>query len=224
MRVNEAQAIGRALADLRSDELDPILNLGSSTRAFREVEQPQIDRFVFAPLRKRGITIHHADMKAADGVDLVGNVYDPAFQARIREVGPATIICSNMLEHLEDRARFLSMCDAMLPVGGLMLITVPYDYPYHQDPIDTYFRPTPDDLASMLPNYTCIWSDIVRDARFKDDFAKLPTREKMRRIASLWKAPVLYVKDRARFLGRYHRWLWWNRPYKVSCILLRKTA
>ena len=224
MRTNEAKTISRVLANMPDEDLDPLLNLGSSTRNFRICEQPHIDAEIFAPLRKRGVTIIHADMKAADGVDLVGDVYDPEYRARILKLSPGMVLCSNMLEHLEDREGFVAMCDKMLNPKGTIFFTVPLDYPYHQDPIDTYYRPRPEEIAGLLPGYEVIWSEIVEDTCHKDDFKMLSGREKLRQILSLWKAPVLYFTDRKRFLSRYHRWAWWNRPFRVSCILLRKPA
>ncbi|WP_120047750.1 hypothetical protein [Aurantiacibacter aquimixticola] len=127
-----------------------------------------------------------------------------------------------MLEHLDDREGFVVMCDEMLLPGGLILFTVPLDYPLHLDPIDKYYRPKPADIARLLPNYETVWSEVVSDTCFKDDFAKLPFKKKALQIAAFAKAPYLYLVDRQRFLGRYHRWRWWNRPYRVSCALLRK--
>ncbi len=222
MRNLEALAIGGALAQLPRFEIDPVLNLGSSTAEFRETWQPHIDRFIFAPLRQAGVRVVHADIKDGDGVDIVGDIYDSGFRQRIAAMQPRLLICSNVLEHLVDRGEFVAMCDEVLADGGYMLITVPYDYPYHLDPIDTYFRPSPAEIAGMLPDYSIEWSEVVEDGSFADDWRKMSLRDKMLLVASLWKAPYLYFADRARFLGRCHRWLWLRRSYKVSCVLLRK--
>ncbi|RDC61401.1 hypothetical protein HME9302_02623 [Alteripontixanthobacter maritimus] len=222
MRPTEAQAIGRILSELPDNAIEPILNLGSSTADFRTNMQPHIEYEIFAPLRARGTTVLHADIKADDGVDLAGDVYDLEYRARILALSPMLIICSNMLEHLEDREGFLEMCDHMLPPGGHLLLTVPSDYPYHQDPIDNYFRPDVTELAALLPDYDIIWSELVVDTNFLADLRAMSMSERLRRIKALAKAPYLYFADRARFLGRYHRWLWLFRNYSIACVLLRK--
>ena len=62
------------LAELDPAQRSPLVNVGSSTGEFREVRQPHIDRIVFAPLRAAGVEVVHADVKAAPGVDLVGDL------------------------------------------------------------------------------------------------------------------------------------------------------
>src|SRR5262245_58429456 len=70
MRPSEAKYIAEILGHLPNDAVGPCLNVGSSTRHFREVEQPHVDRLVFAPLAQRGIEVTHADLKPAEGVDI----------------------------------------------------------------------------------------------------------------------------------------------------------
>ena len=163
MRVSEARSIGEALARLNDAAIDPCLNVGSSTGYFREVKQPHIDRLIFAPLRARGVRVIHADIKAAPGVDLVGDVYDPAFKAQVSAIGPRLVICSNLLEHLLDREGFLTFCRDVLAPGGHMLLTVPCSYPFHLDPIDTRYRPSPAELEELFPGYAIEWSEEVKE-------------------------------------------------------------
>src|SRR5690242_14926952 len=97
---DEANTIGRLLNSLPADSISPVVNLGSSTRVFREVYQPFISELLFQPLASRGVSIVHADIKPDDGVDIVGDIDDPSFQARLRETGARLVLCSNMLEHI----------------------------------------------------------------------------------------------------------------------------
>jgi SAM-dependent methyltransferase len=222
MRVSEARAIGAALAKLPADSIAPCLNVGSSTGEFRTVAQPHIDRFIFAALRDRGVRVIHADIKAAPGVDLVGDVYDPAFKAEVTAIGPRLVICSNLLEHLEDRDGFMDFCRDVLAPGGHMLLTVPCSYPYHLDPIDTGYRPTPAELEALFPGYAVEWSEEVADSTYWDELKVQNAGQWGRFVASLAKAPWLAIANRPRFLSRYHRLLWLFRRYSVSCVLVRK--
>ncbi|HXJ02291.1 MAG TPA: hypothetical protein VNH44_13795, partial [Micropepsaceae bacterium] len=55
----EAAWLETLLRERTAEELSPLLNVGSSTADFREVEQPWAERRLFAPLRARGIKIVH---------------------------------------------------------------------------------------------------------------------------------------------------------------------
>ena len=83
MNVLESQWLGQRLAALPAEELFPLLNVGSSTGEFRTRTQPWIDQKIFAPMRQRGGTVYHLDIKEAPGVDIVGDLFDPVFLDRI---------------------------------------------------------------------------------------------------------------------------------------------
>ena len=100
MLTNEAKWIGNALSELPLRIASPCLNLGSSTANFRAVLQPHIERYVIAPAKARGMQFIHADIKEAPGVDIVGDIYDPDFQAQLSALAPGSILCCNMLEHV----------------------------------------------------------------------------------------------------------------------------
>src|SRR5437762_13976933 len=99
----DAEWIGRALAGCSAQELSPVLNLGSSSRHFRTVEQPHIQEMVFGPLEKRGVRLIHSDLKMADGVDISGDIFDDAAFARLKALGARTVVCTHMFEHVYNR-------------------------------------------------------------------------------------------------------------------------
>ena len=45
----EASWLAKLLSDEAPENLSPLLNIGSSTREFREVEQPWTERLCFSP-------------------------------------------------------------------------------------------------------------------------------------------------------------------------------
>ena len=99
----DAEWLGHTLASLSAEELSPVLNLGASTRHFREVEQPYIHERVFRPLEARGIRVIHSDLKAAEGVDIVGDVFNDTDFAELKATAPRAVICTHMFEHVRDR-------------------------------------------------------------------------------------------------------------------------
>src|SRR5262249_32037283 len=86
MYIRESEWLGRRLASLPSDELFPMLDVGSSTEDYRTIQQPWIDQNIFAPIRKRGGKVYHLDMKEARGVDIVGDLLDREFLDRIAQM------------------------------------------------------------------------------------------------------------------------------------------
>jgi len=158
MLKNEANWLGERLRDFARED-GPVLNVGASSKQFREEVQPWIDGLVFAPLRARGISVVHQDLKAEPGIDFVGNLFDAECRATLRTIGTRSILCTNVLEHVLEPARLASFLDELLPAGGRLLVTVPHAFPYHPDPIDTMFRPTCEQLIELFPKL------VVRDAR-----------------------------------------------------------
>ena len=138
-----------------------VLNIGSSTKQFIEIEQPYIKQNLFDELDKKSCLVKNIDIKHAEGVDLVGDVTDASFIETLQQLNPAIIICSNLLEHLENRKTF---CDALVKIMNtetLLIVSVPYSFPYHEDPIDTLFRPNLDDLQKTFPLLKLVEGEIV---------------------------------------------------------------
>lgn len=83
MFVPEADWIGKQIARMEfAGKPIESLNLGSSTRDYREVKQPHVHNLIFFPLQKFG-TVTHVDAKPEDGVDISGDLMDEAFWEKI---------------------------------------------------------------------------------------------------------------------------------------------
>lgn len=76
--------------------------------------KPHIHREIFAALESRRVQVLHMDLKADDGVNIVGDIYDPAFQEEIRRIGAKLLMCCNILEHLQDPAEFARVCATLV--------------------------------------------------------------------------------------------------------------
>ena len=151
MLSNEAAWLDRELAGIPTEELDPLLCIGSGTAHSREVLQPWINERVYAPLAARGIrTIHHEYMEEP-GVDIAGDLADPELAERLRALGARSVLCCNVLEHLADRDSAVKLLDSLVPADGHLILSVPHRFPYHPDPIDTMYRPSVSELAGEFP-------------------------------------------------------------------------
>jgi hypothetical protein len=138
-----------------------VLNIGSSTKHFIEVEQPYIKQNMFDELQNKNALIKHIDIKQAEGVDLVGDVTDKQFIEQLKQLNPSVIICSNLLEHLTDRKSF---CEGLMQIMNdetLLIVSVPYAFPYHEDPIDTLYRPDLKMLQNDFHRLNMLEGEIV---------------------------------------------------------------
>ncbi len=219
MLIEEAQWLRRKLDALDPAEIFPMCNVGSSTEHFRRVEQPHIDECLFEPARLRGLEVIHVDTKAADGVDLVGDLTDPTFLRQVRALEIKSVMCCNLLEHVTDRQVVCAAIRSLVAPGGLLILTVPYRFPYHEDPIDTMFRPSVEELARLFPGTSIHAAEIVYARRSALEMSEMR-----------W--PVLRMIVRAG-MPFYRPRRWWAvvrglyemaTGYKVTCVILRKDA
>ena len=216
----ETEAIRIREILLAQGEISPLLNLGSSTRAFREQAKPHIERELFAPLRAAGVSVFHSDLKQADGVDLAGDIMDPALRADLKAVGFRTLLIANMLEHVRDRDAVTAACEEIVGPGGLILATVPSSFPYHADPIDTGYRPPPEALAAAFRGSDPLLTETVTGRTYEEEIAA--------RGSSFWRelgrtlgfGLIGFARPKS-FRARLSRWRWYRRPYAVSLAFVR---
>jgi hypothetical protein len=204
---------------LGAGEVSPLLNLGSSTREFREVAKPHIDARLFAPLCTAGVAVVHSDLKTGEGVDVAGDILDPEVRARLKAMGFRSILISNMLEHVRDRAAVAAACEEIVGAGGLILATVPSSFPYHADPIDTGYRPSPAELAAAFTGSSVLIAEELEGLTYAEQLAARGASrlaEFARTI--LWALAFPVRPNSAR--ARLSRWRWLNRRYRVSIALL----
>jgi hypothetical protein len=168
MNILESQWLGQRLAAIPAGELFPLLNVGSSTGEFRTRIQPWIDANIFAPMRQRGDgTVYHLDIKAAEGVDIVGDLFDPDFLDRIARMQVKSILVSNLFEHVTNRQDIADVLLKIVPAGGYIIVSGPKDYPYHADPIDTMFRPTIEQMHAHFPGTEVIDSAVIDSGNWR---------------------------------------------------------
>lgn len=225
MLIPEANWFAAQLALRANAELAPLLNLGSQSLTFRTQTQPWLDRRVFAPLRARGVAVVHSDLQADEGVDLVGDLTDPGFLDHLRSLRFRSVICSNLLEHVERPDRIAAAVAAAVEPGGLLFLSVPYRFPYHADPIDTMFRPSPAELASLFPTTTILEERIL-------PCGNLTTYALGRLFLSPWK----FLRDAAARTphaasgapavvqppSALTKLPWLFRRFRITCLVLRK--
>jgi hypothetical protein len=173
-------------------------------------------------IEKAGFDITNVDLKDSPNVDIVGDIGDPEVQERIRALEPTVVMAANVLEHVTDPVALSRRIEELVGPGGFLLCTVPRSYPYHPDPIDNLFRPTPQEIAALFPACDLRVGDIV-DAGVFLDLREQPA-SLTRRLKSYVRSVVLGERSR-RGLDHAARHRWWiRRPYTVSCCLLQRPS
>jgi len=90
------------------------------------------------------------------------------------------------------------------------------------DPIDTYFRPAPEEIAALFPGYSQGAGKVISSQTFLQEF--LASGGKLATLRDILTGLLTPWRGRQRMLARVHRVLWLLRPYQVSGVVLRKPA
>jgi hypothetical protein len=95
---------------------------------------------------------------------------------------------------------------------------VPYSYPYHADPIDTLYRPNPEELCACFPSYEVLEARTIESESYGDEFIAGGPARMARKLLRMF---FPFVRPR-RWLSHAHRMLWLFRRYSLSAVVLRK--
>ena len=198
-----------------------VLNIGSSTKQFIEVDQPYIKQNLFDELAKKNCTVKNIDIKQAEGVDLVGDVTDLAFIETLKQLNPSFIICSNLLEHLSDRKIFCEALVKIMNTKTMLIVSVPYSFPYHEDPIDTLYRPDINELQKAFPLLKLEEGKIVDCGTFFNYSSKhLSSISKLINFIKITLAIVpasLFNKE------KYHNLVWNFKRISATCAIYKQS-
>jgi hypothetical protein len=227
MRKEEADWINRCLrTHLLNSSPSPgntrpvVLNLGCGDVEAQKKQKPWVHAQTIAPLEQVGFKVIHSDLRLSRGVDLVGDLTDPAFQAELNRLQPHLVYCCNVLEHLPRNVlqEVPEIFASIIGHEAYLLITVPMSYPYHADPIDTMYRPSPGQLASLFPGFRVVDKAVVDSETYGEEFGKGTLARKVRKILR----PLFSFVRPKRWLSHVHRFFWLKKPYRQSCILLQR--
>jgi len=218
MLIEEADWIKKVIEQHFKTEDFPILNIGSSTLKFRTEVQPFIDQKIFEHLREKGLKIFHTDLKKEEGVDINGDLNSQEFRAQLKGLCIKSVLCSNLLEHLEKPQEICDSILDILPNGGKLIITVPNSFPYHKDPIDTMLRPNIDELHAFFPGTSLLAGEIIESPRsYLEDLINNKTY--LFKMVFTWLMPFYKYNDwRMMIKDLFNA----NQKYAVTCLLIEK--
>jgi hypothetical protein len=214
----EVRWLCAALDRYAPERLSPLLNLGSSTATFREQTQPWTEQGLFRPLRDRGVEIVHVDTRDEAGIDLRADLTDPADLPQLFALRPRALLCCNLLEHVTEPDRLARHCLDILPKSGLVFVTAPFSYPYHRDPIDTMYRPSPAELEALFAGACLLESAIIgAGLSYRDDVRRRPWI--LLRHVARFPAPFVSLEKWKRSMAKLY---WLAAEYRITCAVFEK--
>jgi hypothetical protein len=192
-----------------------IINLGSGNIEHLEKTKPWVSKNVFNLFKKSKAKILHVDAENFPGVDIVQDLSQPnalSFCDSLK--GSKLFLLANVLEHIPKKAHaeFLKKIYSKMKSKDGLIITVPYDYPYHADPIDTMYRPSPNDLKKLLP-LTWLEGEIIRSGSYKEEFRNMNTSKKIRKLLK----PIWIFQKPTKWLEN-HRLFYLFKKYQITIV------
>lgn len=143
------------------------------------------------------------DLQGGGLVNVVGDV----LAMPIADSSFDTIVCNQVLEHVNYPARLISEAFRVVKSGGYFLCTAPFLEPSHSDPSD-FFRYTPDGLRSLCADagfdvretqsYGGVWMVLFSFLKFNFFDPYQPSTKNSRRL-------LRYLEKFFTFLDRFIR-------------------
>jgi len=217
MRLQESIFIGNVLKNYHADQkkFEYVINLGSGNVKQLRQNKPWINEYVFAYLKKINTKILHVDTEKFPGVDIIQDLSLPnslSFCDKLN--GSKLFILANVMEHIPKSAHkpFLKKIYKKMNSNDGLIISVPYDYPYHADPIDNMYRPRPNDLKVLLP---LKWkaSEIINAGSYWEEFINMNTFKKIRKLLK----PIWIFQTPKKYLEN-HRLLYLFKNYQITIV------
>jgi SAM-dependent methyltransferase len=107
---------------------------------------------IYRPLVPKAVTyrgIDTIDAKAKFGYEIPDTYYFSGTDWKIAAASVDTVLCTEVMEHVELPATLLAQISESLRVGGRLVLTVPFAARWHFVPYD-YWRYTPSTLNRLL--------------------------------------------------------------------------
>ena len=119
--------VTRALAESAHRHFEGrLLDIGCGAKPLKALVAPYVSEHL-------GVD-HGAKQGGRDQVDAFGSAYQLPFQSESVD----SVLCTAVLEHLEEPEQALRECHRVLAKGGVAIYTVPFIWHLHEEPRDFY--------------------------------------------------------------------------------------
>lgn len=118
-----------------------VLDIGCGEKPYRDIFSSRIDSYIGVDLPQ---TVH-----AKHAIDIFANAHYLPFKKNTFD----TVLCLEVLEHVEMPLEVLKEIYGVLKKGGVLILSAPQNYWIHKDPVD-FFRFTQEGLTEVVENQT----------------------------------------------------------------------
>jgi SAM-dependent methyltransferase len=215
---NEAIWISDNLYHLKLNSNSVVLNFGSQNQKYNRENKYLMD-YVINPIRKKCL-LRNLDLQSGVGIDYSGNLYEDVFFNKMKLIQFDCVLLCNVLEHIDNIEVLTSRVIDLIKPGGFIVFTGPNQYPVHYDPIDNGFRPEIEQILSLFKGFKKIKGDVIVDHTYSFYlFRNLKnfTHTFLRVLTPFYK----YKKWKDVILPKF---IYWNRKFKVTCVILQKNG
>ena len=217
MRFQEAYVVGSLLERL---SLDTCINLGSGAISQQRLKKPWIEQFIFAPLQSRRIDVIHTDLVIHSGVDLKVDLSSEEDLQKLRKIGHSRVfLLCNVLEHVPAALRVM-MIDSIISIMNQfdhLIITVPFRYPYHADPIDTGYRPSATELSSTI-GLGVTYAQTIPAGNFREELMMMTPAKRLRKILK----PLYPFQKLNKYRENLSRLQFLFKPYEITIVAAQR--
>lgn len=196
------------------------INIGAGDVTSLRKTKPWVHANVFDILTQGGCSVLHTDLFEFANIDKQIDLSQSTCLEFTKTLPSNRIfLCTNVLEHLTQKTRANAVeviTQALLP-GDFLLISVPYRYPYHPDPIDTMFRPAPEELQALF-DLQWLNTSVIEAGSFAEDLKGMAPLKRMRKLAK----PLWPLQTPENYRSNIHRLLYIFKPYQISLVFGKK--
>ena len=143
-----------------------LIDIGSDSDNYRIKIQPYIAA-MYQELEQDGIRIKTLDIDPALAPDFVQDICQPLnFHDQFN-----IVLALNVLEHIEKDKIHMAINNLfrLTKPDGIVIVTVPYNLPRHDRPIDNMLRPTTRELKLLMGN-DCLLCEQWQDEHYRKPY------------------------------------------------------
>lgn len=118
-----------------------LLDIGCGEKPYKDIFSSRVDSYVGIDLPH---TLHHKQ-----DIDVFANAHHLPFKENTFD----TVLCLEVLEHVERPVELLKEIFAVLRKDGVLILSAPQTYWLHKDPLD-FYRFTQEGLIELVKNQT----------------------------------------------------------------------
>lgn len=154
-----------------------IVDFGSGDFDYRVKKQPYVDTMYKKIHEMLGLKITSVDIQDTEGVDIVCDITKGNMFFDNNENKYGVVLACNILEHVVSQRFEIVLRNIYKVLGqeGYCIVTVPYNIGTHLSPIDNGFRPTCEELASLMqPLFEKVTVDKLECSHYREPYISHP--------------------------------------------------